>query len=89
MTHNILMTVCMSHMQMLMSRNVKGEKCAQTWCFVSKKTGDLVLAVFLFFIRQQLVNKLPDHLFGWSIQHREHIHDQRVYIPVAMETQAR
>lgn len=62
---------------------------AHTWCFVSKKARDLALAVFLLLVRQQLINKLPDHLFGWSIQHREHIHDQSVNSPVAMETQAK
>lgn len=70
-------------------KNLKGQMCALTWCFVSKEARDLALAVLLLFIRQQLVDKLPDHLFGWGIQHREHIHDQSVNIPVAMETQAR
>lgn len=65
------------------------QMCAHTWGFVAEKAWDLALAVFLLLVRQQLVNKLPDHLFGWSIQHREHIHDQSVNIPVAMETQAR
>lgn len=41
--------------------------------------------MLLLFICKQLVNKLPDHLFGWSIQHREHIHDQSVNIPVLEE----
>lgn len=62
---------------------------AQTWRFESKEAGDLALALFLFLICQQLVNKLPDHLFGWSIQHRQHVHYQSVNNPVAMETQAR
>lgn len=72
-----------------MSKNSEGHKGKHTWCFVSEETGNLALAVFLFFVRQQLVNKLPDHLFGWSVQNREHIYDQRVNIPVTIGTQAR
>lgn len=48
--------------------------------FISKKARDLILAVFLLLIGQQLVNKLPDHLFCWRIQYREDIHNQSVYI---------
>lgn len=56
---------------------------AHTWRFESKKAGDLALAVFLLLVCQQLINKLPDHLLGRSIQHREHVHDQGVDIPFA------
>ncbi|TNN66148.1 hypothetical protein EYF80_023626 [Liparis tanakae] len=67
------------------------------WEESGEESGGLLLFVSLSLLEEfllkgllllQLVNKLPDHLFGWSIQHREHIHDQSVNIPVAMETQA-
>lgn len=56
------------------------DKVGLTCNFIAKEVGDLVLAVFLLLIGQQLVNELPDHLFCWGIQHREDVHNQSVYI---------
>lgn len=56
------------------------QKVVLTCNFIAKEAGDLVLTVFLLLIGQQLVNKLPDHLFCWGIQHREDVHNQSVYI---------
>lgn len=56
---------------------------AHTWRFEPKKTGDLALAVLLLFVSQQLIDKLPDHLLGGRIQHREDVHNQSVNVPFA------
>lgn len=53
-----------------------------TWCFEPQEARDLALALLLLLVRQQLVDELPDHLFGRSVEHREHIHDQGVNDPV-------
>lgn len=52
---------------------------------VTKKPGNLLLAVLLLFIRQQLVNKLPYDLLGWCVQHWVHIHNESVNIPAKSE----
>lgn len=54
---------------------------AHTWRFEPEKAGDLALAVFLLLVGQQLIDKLPDHLLGGSIQDREDVHNQSVNIP--------
>ena len=48
---------------------------------VSKEARELLLAVLLFLIGQQLIDKLPDDLLGRGVQHREYIHDQGVHVP--------
>ncbi len=60
----------------LYSKQIDGLTCN----FIAKESGDLVLAVFLLLVGQQLVNELPNHLFCWGIQHREDVHNQSVYI---------
>lgn len=52
---------------------------------VTKKPGNLLLAVLLLFIRQQLVDKLPNDLLGRCVQHRVHIHNESVNIPAKLE----
>lgn len=52
---------------------------------VTKKPGNLLLAVLLLFIRQQLVDKLPNDLLGRCVQQRVHIHNESVNIPAKLE----
>lgn len=52
---------------------------------VTKKPGNLLLAVLLLFVRQQLVDKLPNDLLGWCVQHRVHIHNKSVNVPAKWE----
>lgn len=60
-------------------------KTKLTCTFEAQEAGDLALAVFLFLVGQQLVNKLPNQLLGWSVQHRKNIYNERVHIPVYMQ----
>lgn len=55
----------------------------------TKKPGNLLLAVLLLFIRQQLVDKLPNYLLGRCVQHRVHIHNESVNVPAKLEREGR
>lgn len=52
---------------------------------VTQKPGNLLLAVLLLLIGQQLVDKLPDDLLGRCVQHRVHIHNESVNVPAERE----
>lgn len=52
-----------------------------TVALVAEEAGQFALAALLLVIGQQLVDELPDQLFGWSVQHWKHVHDQRVHVP--------
>lgn len=52
-----------------------------TTALAAQEARQLALAALLFVVGQELVDELPDKLFGWSVQHRKHIHYQSVHIP--------
>lgn len=56
-----------------------------TAAFKSQEARQFVLAALLLVIGQQLVNKLPDQLFGWSVQHWEHVHNEGVHVSANTE----
>lgn len=55
---------------------------------VPQKPVNLLLAVLLLLVGQQLVDKLPEDLLGWSVQHRVHIHNEGVDVPAKQEGRA-
>lgn len=52
----------------------------------TKEARQLALAALLFVIGQELVDKLPDQLFGWSVQHWEDVDYQGVHVPAEHNT---
>lgn len=61
--------------------SAQAEQPALTAALEAQEARQLALAALLLVVGQQLVDELPDQLFGRSVQNRKHVDYQGVHVP--------
>lgn len=59
----------------------QGERLLTCHGRVAQETCNFLLAELLLLVSQQLVDELPENLFGRCVQHRVDVHDEGVNVP--------